>query len=128
MTFEKLTDEHFQIFKQEVKYWVEVFGLKGWELDIKMDTESRDQLAHTTYHASNRWAEINLCMKWEGEKITEEFVRRYALHEVLELLIIPVRELCERRYTCLSEIDMQVHVVIRTLENVLLRLMGRFTE
>ncbi|HDL19928.1 MAG TPA: hypothetical protein ENH40_06715 [Nitrospirae bacterium] len=114
----KTTKEHFAIFRKECLKWIEVFGLKGWDVTIK-HKKMEDCRAACTSHVVNRWAELKLNIDWNKEwEISKDRLKKDAFHEVMELFLAVISNLAEYRYTTASEIEEEIHAIIRTLENV----------
>ena len=115
----KTTAKHFEIFKTECQKWIEIFGLKGWQViydHVKMD---RDTIkADCNYSVIKRHCEIRLNTSYP-HKVSNDSIRRDAFHEVCELFIGELVTLAEYRYSTKDEIEEQAHAIIRTLENVL---------
>jgi phosphomevalonate kinase len=61
---------------------------------------------------------VCLNKNWCGEEPTEESVRQSAYHECVELLLSKLNMLIRQRSVLEREVEEEIHVVIRTLENV----------
>lgn len=114
----KTTADHFKLFKKEFKKWVDIFGLKGWEVEYK-HTPSGDSLAWMNADLVGRVATIGLAPVWERTKTTTHEIKKCAFHEASELLLYKMRSLAKYRYATLYEIDEENHNIIRTLEGVI---------
>ena len=66
---------------------------------------------------------VSVCLSktWDNVEPTDFEIRKSAFHEACEVLLYPLRYLAEARFLTDSEIDPEVHNVIRTLENVLFK-------
>jgi len=114
------TAEHFEMFVDEAKKWIGIFGLVGWMVSFDhMEIPGSYAECHTWYR--NRIARLKLAETW-CEKPSEERVRRAAFHEVCELLFAPLHANAtdhklgsEQREV---ELEASQHSIIRTLENV----------
>lgn len=120
----KTTPEHFEIFKKECEKWIEIFGLKNWCVRYyhKKDSDSAP-FSWTNYTYSGRAVDIFLNKVWADKhnSLVEYELKQSAFHEVCEILLYPVRYLAECRFLTDSEIDPEIHNIIRTLESVLWR-------
>lgn len=119
----KLTKEDFSFFKKECRHWADVFGLKNWEINISKRKLDNTTYAEATFDHNNRCSDIWINSDWSGfpVDINREELRKTALHEVLEILLYPMRSLAENRFSVTEElIDTEVHNIIRSLENVIL--------
>ena len=117
---QRTTAEHFQLFQAEFRRWVEIFGLKQWELYFqhKLDKENR---ATIYWNIPDYIATITLSTVWYDfeQPITEEEIRQCAFHETCEMLLAPLNACAQRRFLDEHEIQGESHVLIRKLENVL---------
>lgn len=114
------TDEHFEIFKTECRKWVNILGLMGWEIFYSHKPVKESSRANASYHVMGRIATLNLEPVWKDSDVSsDDEIRRIAFHEVCEVLMARIAIIGKDRYISESEIDEEVHNVIRTLENVL---------
>lgn len=120
----KTTSLHFELFKVECRKWVEVFGLKGWQIHFEHNGKKDNSRASCTYDVVDRSVSFILQRDWDRDDVTNREVRFVALHEVLELLLSSLSNLAGFRYTTKLEIEEEVHVIIRTLENILFKERG----
>ena len=115
----KLDETHFEIFKEEFSYWVEIFGLKGWELKFwltEVDDCSRAQ-CHTDQ--TGRVIIAVLGKTWQATEPTEYEIRRSAFHECTELFLAKINDISRARTITAPAIEEEIHNIIRTLENIL---------
>lgn len=114
------TEEDFEAFVDEAKFWIARFGLKGWGIDFKVeDIGSR---AILRMNVSGRRAVVSLAKDFGGG-FTKKDVRRSAFHEVCELLLARTWDVAlkrdltpDQRRDALEEAQ---HEVIRILENTI---------
>ncbi len=116
----KTTKKDFVLFKQEVRKWIDILGLKSWDLDIvhKNNGDMPSAVGWCRFNLIGRCATIGLAEKWELE-ITDKSIRKTAFHEVSELLTARLNVVASERCITQAEIEESVHELIRTLENVL---------
>lgn len=109
---------HFDIFQDEVKKWVKIFGLFGWE--TYFTHKEIENQAEVYFIISARSATFVLGTKWIGLEPTECRVRKAAFHEVCELLLgkFSVWATTEDRRVMAIEVAEEVHNIIRILEKV----------
>jgi len=113
-----LTDDDFEVFKDEFIYWVGVYGLKGWELHFVFDDdEHSDCRAQIARDHNGRIAVVMLTKKWVGEEPTDHNVRKCGYHEASELLLSKLNDLCRARTFSDNQIEEEIHNIIRILEN-----------
>jgi len=117
----KMTKLDIKKFKGYVGYWIEYFGIYGWEVNVNLqDKEDNDEhnMAVTYFDILNRRADIELGYEWNQE-ITDKELNKTAFHEVLEVLFSRIRTIAASRFITDSEIDEELHNLIRTLEKVI---------
>lgn len=117
----KTTKQHFEIFKKECQKWIEIFGLKNWEIDYYHKKDKDESLSWVSFNHDNRCANIYLGIEWpDNIHPTNYEVRKSAFHEITEILLHPIRYIGDCRYVNgPEEIEVAVHNVIRVLENTL---------
>ena len=117
----KITEAQFSLFKKECAKWINIFGLKNWELRYFLDGGDKKSYAWVNYNHDNRVADLYLTNDWAELNIlpTNEQIKHTAFHEVMEIFLYPLRYLAEARYVLGWEtIDCAIHDIIRTLETV----------
>lgn len=109
----KTTKQHFRQFKKYVLKYIKLYGLLDWELDINHDTEYEGYDGATWVNYEAKHARIHL-----GSEVATVDMELIAYHEVLELLLYPLREVPE----CIHEREdyqtREVHSIIQRLLNV----------
>ena len=117
----KTAPEHFDIFKKECQKWIEIFGLKNWEVNYYHKKDSnKNTLAWTSYNYEGRVVNVYLNTEWRNKDLSEYEFKKSGFHEAIEILLYPIRYIGECRYVQGAfEIDIAIHDVIRILENVL---------
>lgn len=112
-----LQQEHLVIFKNEVVYWQNRFGLLNWEINIQFQAPTdeyvgQDVMAWTMWSPESSAAMIGLVPRWLTIQPTEGEVRKAAFHEVCELLFNELRDNLLPNVSA----DKMVHQLIRRLE------------
>nr|DAE79003.1 MAG TPA: hypothetical protein [Caudoviricetes sp.] len=116
----ELEQRHFDIFKDEARKWINLFGLKDWEIFFRFEEmEDFDRALCRTNWAGKV---CNLALaRWHSEERTEGDIRKYAFHEVCELLLTEMERIAldeEIPYTERKGLaEAARHGVIRRLEN-----------
>ena len=118
------TEQFFQAFKDEASKWIQRFGLVSWEVNFVLlgddecqnETE-KDGAALCSTMSLNRSCDIILRKTW-GIAPTEYLIRRSAYHEVFELLLSRLGHLAFHPKASEDDWEEEIHVVIRTMENV----------
>lgn len=112
----KTTKAHFEIFKQEFRRWVEILGLKDWELFFEHD--DKKNRASVSYNIVSKIATVYLGNNWTHIKaITDYDLSRVAFHEACELMLGRLMEVGRSRYVSEVEFEEAGHDIIRRLEN-----------
>ena len=116
---QKPTKKQFEIYKKECEKWIEIFGLKDWE--IFFDYEDVDgSPASLTFHCINRIAIFHFGPKQEKSGLNNQQIKRNAFHEVCELLLCRLRDMTEQRYGLTKgDIDEEIHIVIGRLQKAI---------
>lgn len=118
----KLTQKHFDLFRNECERWRKHLGLISWTVDYEFD-DLKEAYADCLAHYSGRRATIRLNNNFP-KKLSEidlgDIIRQCALHEVLEMLLSPMVVLASDRSYDDTDYQKETHCVIRTLENILL--------
>lgn len=122
------------VFREEARFWVDVFGLKDWRLSFGF-CKNDAQMAGVSYSVVNKSAVLRLNDNWldgnmGGEVIVPErpdvpSVMRCAFHEVAELLLAEIEDVIQEDPKNENRINAERHRIIRRLENAVLPLRGR---
>ena len=113
------TKSQFRLFEEECQSWADKLGLKDWCVFTRHeDLCAENTLAQCQWLTGQRIANLVLNTTVSTPKSDFE-VRRAALHECLELLLICCTE-AMRKGVPEDVVDTETHKVIRVLENLLL--------
>lgn len=115
----KLPDKDFEVFQAEALRWIEAFGLKDWEVGFSFDDQNPDCRATCSCSdLGSRICCLGLTRTWPSRPTTAD-LQRCAFHEVLELLLMPMRlKLQDILEVSTPLLDKETHRIIRILENV----------
>jgi len=114
---DRTTGEHFKIFQEEAWYWIQRFGLKGWNIHYTHENTDNESFATCAHNVSGRVVTLNLEKDWEDFLVTERQVRQSAFHEVIHILLARLRWLAIERAVGIGDVDQEIETIIRTLEN-----------
>jgi len=124
--------DNIEFFKNEVNSFIDFFGLNDWEIYIEDDDDdSILGVLECDGMDSNRLATIRYSNDWISSKETTKYdISKTAFHEVMELLLIKLRSYSNNTELLVSEreIDEEVHRIIRTFENTILKIIRRQDE
>jgi hypothetical protein len=117
----KLTKKYLKFYEEEVRKWVEIFGLTEWELFFKFADFSKDnRFAEVKHFYQSKQAYFYLTKEidFSSERIEKE-IKDAALHEVLHLLLARLSVLAADRSW--SEVDWNSaeHEVINRISKLL---------
>ena len=117
----KTTKEHYELFKAECIKWNDAFGLKDW--DVCFSHDDRGTLATCYSNAMTMRCELNLSTEWVGYEegdITDEEIKRVALHEVCHQLFAELTDMVLKRIATEEAQLKEEHRIIRRLGKVLI--------
>ena len=111
----KTTTEQFRFYKSEVKRFLKMWGLVGWDAAIIHKKVDKFTVTQMEKHRESRSA-VFTYNKTVVDDYTENNVSDSALHEVLELLLDKLESMvCEAKK---DEAREEVHAIIQTIINV----------
>lgn len=114
----ELTEEHFEMFKDEFVYWTQMYGLIGWEFHFVFDEKTgEDARAQIFRDHDSRITIVMLATKWQGSEPNEYNIRKCGYHEATELLLSKMNDLIRSRTVTDRQIEEETHNLIRILEN-----------
>jgi len=112
----QITEPMVKVFEEEVKYWIEFFGLLGWEVQTYQALNRKDRAWCSVNKLQDRMCQIGIATEWNSP--TSDFlIRQCAFHEVCELLTMRFFLLAISRSISLDSLEEENHNIIRTLEN-----------
>lgn len=121
----KITKGHFDKFSKYVSEWRVKLGLTEWDIVTRVPSdrdsgEIENNKAIVYMNRTGMVATIVLNTVWDDVPPTNIDLERCAIHELLEIMLNPLRILGESRYN-VDEVDMEYesHRVIRKLVEVL---------
>ena len=115
----KTTKKDFQIFKKECVKWLQVFGLKGWEIHYSHEKIKLEWSASCSYNFTGRVATLTLNTERDEDYYNTKDIKKDAFHEVCEVFLARISVLAESRYIAETDIKEEAHAIIQTLGNIL---------
>jgi len=109
-------DEQLKLFTDTCQYWVNRFGLKGWEISY-MSRPMDENVAEFVGHIPSRQVTIVLNNCLDDDEATEKEIKKCALHEVCELLLARIVEYMKSEHTPDNVVEEATHEVIHTIVN-----------
>ncbi len=116
----KTTKKDFAEFKKECEYWIDYFGLKSYEWDIRHEvTHTESARAEYRLQYAGRYVCVRLNKTWDVVKEKNE-IKFCAFHEICHIMICG---LAEMSYTTFSDIKVETeeHKIIAILENTIFK-------
>jgi len=107
--------EDYQTFQKRCRDWIDFLGLTGWEIRFE-HSEDPNNYASCSVNYADRVSWLQLTKNWDGTPVTEDRLYNSSRHEVLELLLAPLRTVARARYVSSDEISQSNHEIIRILE------------
>ena len=114
----KTTKADFKLFKAECERWIGILGLRDWEAHFTHNEFDNSDRAGIHVNLNGRITTIGL-NKEQTSDFDDLDIRKWAFHEVCELLIGPLSVNARSRYINEDELEQSEHYIIRTLESVL---------
>ena len=116
----KTTTKHFELFKDECRYWQKEFELSHVRLDFFFKDINND-LANCAFYTNDQIAEITLNIKSDKDDNTtvEKIIKRSAKHEMIEVLIGELRSLVSSPYVTRDEMFAANHRLVGRLEKLI---------
>jgi hypothetical protein len=112
----KTSKKDFEQFKKEFMRWVEIFGLKDWEIFFKLEPVEGG-FAQCSSSLTGRITRISLSPEYEaGERFDPV---KSGKHEAIELLLAPLYNNAICRFVSEEELKEASHTIVRILEKVL---------
>lgn len=121
----RVTNAEFELFRDSVREFVELFGLREWRVYVKKDNEMDDHTFGECRHDSaNKICTIAICGAFYEKKSHPFMPRQIALHEVIHLAIDNLVWVARCRYVRPDDVEEQCEVTTRRIQNVVQRLLG----
>lgn len=117
----KTTQKQFSIFKDAATQFIDLFGLKSWDVYINLaPCETPSSIAECSWDPENRCASITLNDKYDIKlyKLTDEYLRRYAKHEVIHILLSPIHDELRKAMVHEKIILTLIHSLSAVIENI----------
>jgi len=111
------TKEDFELFKKECKKWINIYGLKTWEICFVHGSLTENR-AECYADLNNRIASMYFGKEWEDVEKNDPTIKLNAFHETTELFLGEIRDMANQGIAY-EKVDKEIHKIIRTLENVL---------
>jgi len=111
--------KHWDLFVKECKFWLDYYGLKGWDVRYVHD-EDNDNAGSYWISVEARKITINLSRETQEWLCNTHEVQLTAFHEVTEAgLLGRLKEYAKHRYIQEREIDESTHEIVAVLENTI---------
>lgn len=114
----QVTNKEFELFKKEFIRFQKLLGLTEWQIYF---FHNKIESAYATVHIQyeDKVATVTLTTIIDSDDKPNFDAKRTARHECLHLLTAPLCYEAYSRYTEELRIDMEEHILIRRLENIL---------
>ncbi len=115
----KVSKRQFELFKKECKKWIDIFELNNWNVAY-MQNKTKKSFAYCHTNVTHYKATIHLCKVWDDEvvKLTDENIKKTALHEILHLLLSRLSDYGYARFVADDEMTEAEEELVNKLINV----------
>ena len=116
----KTTDVDFALFKAEFLYWMNRFGLHGWQIyfiHASLEAELSVTQLGREYHVAN----ITFCTEYDDTIIKELDIPHLAKHEAIHVLIGSLCDVAESRWVTQNEVNAIEEELVNRLMAVIAR-------
>lgn len=113
----KTTKQHFETYQTRCDFWLQMFGLRKWELYFEHKNEP-SKLAWTKADHGAKIATIGLATDWGDLKPDDYQIDRVAKHEMLHILLNPLYTLAVDRFVNSNQINDAEEEIVMMLEKV----------
>lgn len=116
----KTTKKQFKLFQQKCKEWINILGLKDWEIHIEhasLPFETAESYCAFDVDGHNATIVLNVEFK-NSTTISDRDINRCAFHEMCHLLFAKFSILACNRFIMKNQLDEEEHAIIRVLENM----------
>jgi len=113
----KTTKKQFAEFEEACHKWIDFFGLKDWEVDIKhsrLPDEDTNSQVTRDYDAKYACVIFNTDL---GNKFKDDDFKKVAFHEICHILLGELGDLAGRRFITPDELVNQEHTIVHRLCN-----------
>ena len=114
----KTSKADFIYFKARCEHWIEVLGINDWDVEYNHLEITAD--ARYIGNCVNRGCTLILATEWEKREVTKAKLNKFALHEVIHLLLGEMSGIGQARYMTEDEFDTAEHAVVNRLIKVLI--------
>jgi len=119
---QKTTKKHFDSFVSESCKWIDIFGLKAYEVHFKHEDVGDGNIAMCNRNSVSRIAKLSLCKTWPVKSmvdLSDDNIKVAAFEEVCHIFFYTLSSCAYSRHIMEHEIDEAEHSIIRTLQSVL---------
>jgi hypothetical protein len=118
--YSETTSDDFRSFIDECEYWIDRYGLRGWETKYSHEC-TEGYYATTSWDSESRHVTFNISTIVPDIEYTPYDIALSAFHEVTELLMYKIH-MYSQEYDIKPERTIEdVHEIIRILENTFFR-------
>lgn len=113
-------EKQFELFQRYANQLIAELGLFDWDIHYFLGNFEERSYAFVLMKCNGKVAGIHVVKNWK-EEVTKELIKRVAIHEVYELLLCDIRQLCmdllDGKMVSEDIIERTFHNVVRRLEN-----------
>lgn len=110
----KTTNKDFELFKNECYFWINFWGLDGWDIGFtRCKLNGND--AQCSNNVEARWAYLKLSTTLNDYDYGDNFIRRLAFHEVAHILFADIVTSAISLFGCSKMIEKEEHRLINKM-------------
>ena len=117
----KTTQSHFAYFQERVLYWIQQFGITGWQCYFE-HALVEGVYAVTSAKSIYRVVTFTLTTNWydsSGRRLNKEEINKTARHEAIHLLILPLQALVYGAFVTEDEALTETESLVHSLDKLL---------
>ena len=120
----KTTVKQFDLFRSECLKWIDIFGLKDYEIHFEHSDKAtgNGNVAYCIRDCNGRVARLSLCQTWNDNyivRLSDESIKLAAFEEVCHIFLYSLSSCANARFVMEHEINEAEHGLIRVLQSVL---------
>ena len=115
----KLTNRDFKLFKKECEKWIDRLELGDWDVRFEFGCIDSAGTCRANYSQMNATIAFNSEFSDYNTISKINYIKTIAMHECLELLLMPINMLAGARTYDVEEIEHQFHRIINRLIKIL---------
>ena len=117
----KTSKKHFELFKSEFLYWIDIWKLDEWKIYF-IHEQLPDSYACISKNVTAMNVRVSFCTKWFDEgvrSLTADAIKETAKHEAIHLLLGRLSAYGSSRIVSSDELTESEEALVRKLQKLL---------